>query len=89
MVDEGLKVVCVLAPITALFALTIICYIIVKQRQLTRRMIESGMCNVLQECGSVLRFLSGQLVPVMPAVVAYQQYTQPPQQELRSPTTGN
>lgn len=31
----------------------------------------------------------GQLVPVMPAVVAYQQYPdQHQQQELRSPTTG-
>lgn len=35
-----------------------------------------------------IQFCSGQLVPVMPAVVAYQQYAPPQHQELRSPTTG-
>lgn len=45
--DQGLTIVYVLAPITVLFAIAVITYIVVKQRQLTRRMIESGKCNTL------------------------------------------
>lgn len=41
--DEGLTVVYILAPVTVIFAIGVITYIIVKQRQLARRMIESGM----------------------------------------------
>lgn len=90
--DNGLTVVYILAPVTILLAIGVITYIIVKQRQLTRRMIESGKWRrqLLFWCIDCKNWIAGQLVPVMPAVVAYQQYPtqQQQQQELRSPTTG-
>lgn len=92
--EDEFLVVKILAPITALLAITVITYIVIKQRQLTRRMIESGefVYSITKTVNQINKQLSllilGQLVPVMPAVVTYQQYPQVQQQELRSPTTG-
>lgn len=46
--SDGLTIVYILAPVTILFAIAVITYIIVKQRELTRRMIESGECDTSQ-----------------------------------------
>lgn len=40
--NDGLMVVYVLAPITVLLTVIVIVYIAIRQRQLTRRMLESG-----------------------------------------------
>lgn len=88
--NDGLVLVYVLTPITVLLAIIVITYMVIKQRQLAKRMIESGKSIIDQLFNNflLLVMLSGQLVPVMPAVVAYQQQPLAPQQELRSPTTG-
>lgn len=40
--NDGLTLVYVLAPITVILTIFVIVYIAIRQRQLTRRMLESG-----------------------------------------------
>lgn len=40
--NDGLILVYVLAPITVILTIAVIVYIAIRQRQLTRRMLESG-----------------------------------------------